>query len=57
MATENILYNTTSSLHNRYYPKQITKNFKLLNLCPALYILIKKALILNTCHTVKKFFA
>jgi len=29
----------------------------ILNLHPALYILIQKAAILSTCHTVRKFLA
>jgi hypothetical protein len=28
MATENGVYNTTGTMHNQYYTKQLTKNFK-----------------------------
>ena len=45
MANDNGRNNTASATLNRYYPKQITK---LLNLCPARYILMHKAVILNT---------
>ena len=34
-----------------------TQNVKLLNLCPGLYILMQKAVILNTRRTFKKFLA
>ena len=38
MATENGLRNTISTIHNGYYPKQITQILTLLNLCPGQYI-------------------
>jgi hypothetical protein len=28
MATENCVYNSTSTIHNGHYAKQITQNFK-----------------------------
>ena len=48
-------YNTTSTIHNGYYNKQITRGLKLLNLRRALYILMHKAVILNTWLIVRKF--
>ena len=47
--------------NNKYYPphvllKRLHKSLKLLNLHPALHILKQKAVILNTCCVVKKFF-
>jgi len=49
MATDNCLYNTISTIHNGYYLK-LHISLKLLNLHPASYILMQKAVILNTCH-------
>jgi hypothetical protein len=40
MATKNGLYNTTSTIHNGIIPNKLHKRLKLLNLLPALYILI-----------------
>ena len=51
-ATENSLCNTTSTIHNGYYPKQITWKFKI-----ALYILTQEAVILNICDIVRKLLA
>jgi hypothetical protein len=40
MATETVLYNTTSTIHTGYYPKQITRKFKTAYVISALlYIL------------------
>jgi hypothetical protein len=36
-------------------PNKLHKTLKLLNLRPALYILMQKAVILNTCRIVGKF--
>jgi hypothetical protein len=47
MATENGLYNTINAIHNRHYTKQITRKFETANLCPAVYIIMQKAGILN----------
>jgi hypothetical protein len=57
MATENSLYSTTSSIHKGNYSKQTTQKFKLLNLLPRLYILMQKAVILNTRSILRKFLA
>jgi hypothetical protein len=62
MTTEPGLYSTVSIIHNGYYPppsqkKKLHDNLRLLNLCPGLYILMQKAVILNTCHVVTKFLA
>ena len=38
-------------------PNKLHESFKLLNLRPALYILIQKAVIFNICRTVRKFLA
>jgi len=55
MATENGVYNTNCNMHKQYYTEQLTGNSKLLNIHPALYSLMQKAVILNTCHKVRKF--
>ena len=47
-------YNTISAIHNGYYLK-LHISLKLLNLHPASYILMQKAVILNTCHKDRKF--
>jgi hypothetical protein len=36
---------------------KLHKSMQLLNLCPAIYILMQKAVILNTCCIVRKFLA
>jgi len=36
---------------------KLHKSMKLFNLCSALYILMQKAVILNTCRIVRKFLA
>jgi hypothetical protein len=36
---------------------KLHKSMKLLNHCPVLYILMQKAVILNTCGIVRKFLA
>jgi hypothetical protein len=38
-------------------PNKLHESLKLLNLHPDLYILIQKAVILNTCSTLRKFLA
>jgi hypothetical protein len=38
-------------------PNKLHKSLKLLNLCPALYIGMQKAVILNTCCIVRNFLA
>jgi hypothetical protein len=38
-------------------PDKLHERLKLLNLHPALYILMQKAVTLNTCRTVRKFLA
>jgi hypothetical protein len=38
-------------------PNKLHESLELLNLCPALYILMQKAVKLNTCHIVRKFLA
>ena len=35
-------------------PNKLHRSWKLLNLCPALYILMQKVVILNMCHIVKE---
>jgi hypothetical protein len=57
MATENGLYNTTSSAHNGIILNKLHDSLKLLNLRPALYIPMQKAVILNTCRIARKFFS
>jgi len=57
MATESGLYNTINTIHKGYYSKQITRNFKTISLLPAAYILTQKAVLLNTCLTVRKYLA
>ena len=49
VATENGLYNKTSTTDNKYYPKKLHETLKLPNLLPILCILT-----LNTCRIVKK---
>jgi hypothetical protein len=39
------------------FQHKLHESMKLLNLCPALYILMQKAVILNTCRIVRKFMA
>jgi hypothetical protein len=36
-------------------PNKLHDTLKLLNLCPGLYTLMQKAVMLNMCHVVKKF--
>ena len=36
-------------------PKKLCESLKLLYLHPGLYILMQKAVILNTCHIVRRF--
>jgi hypothetical protein len=55
MATENGVYNTNCNMHKQYYTKQLTGNSKPLNIHPALYSLMQKAVIFNTCHKGRKF--
>jgi hypothetical protein len=38
-------------------PHKLHDSVKLLYVCPALYILTQKAVILNTCRTVRKLLA
>jgi hypothetical protein len=38
-------------------PNKLHENLKLFTLPPALYILMQKAVILNTCHIVRKCLA
>ena len=49
------LIRTTCTMHNEYYSKQLTQNFKPANFHPALYSLMQKGVKLNTYHIVKKF--
>ena len=66
MATVRRLYSTISIIHSVYYlspnpppPKKKRKtphvSLKLLNLRPALYMSMLKAVMFNTCHTARKF--
>jgi hypothetical protein len=57
MATDNGLYNTISTFHNGYYPKQIALQFEMLNLRPALYSVKQKTVIFNACLIVRMFLA
>ena len=57
MAAENGLYNNTCTIHNGYYSKQITRKSKNYDVHPALYILMQKAVILNTCCIIRTFLA
>jgi len=56
IAIEKDLYNTTSTDHNGYYCR-LHGSLKLLNIRPALHILMQKAVIHNTCRIVRKFLA
>jgi hypothetical protein len=65
MATENGLYSITSTIHNGIIPistihngiipNNLQESLKLLNLRPALYILMHKAVILHTCCIARTF--
>jgi hypothetical protein len=57
MEAENGIHNNTCTMHNGYYSKQITGKFKNYDLHPALYILMQKAVILNTCCIIRTFLA
>jgi hypothetical protein len=57
MATESGLYNTTSTIHNGIISDKLHDSLKLLNLRPALYILMQKAVILNACLIVRTLLA
>jgi hypothetical protein len=58
MATKCSLYSTISIIHKGYYPPiKLDDSFKLLSLRPGLYILMQKAVILNTCDIGRKFLA
>jgi hypothetical protein len=46
------LYTSINAAHNGYSPKQIAWTFETANLRPAVYILLPKAVILNTVHAV-----
>jgi hypothetical protein len=47
---------TISIIHNGYYSKNnVHRRFKLLNLPPALYILMQKAAIVNACRIVSSW--
>jgi len=48
MATANGVYNTTSTMHNEYYTKQISRISELFKFHPALYSKKQKAVIPNT---------
>jgi hypothetical protein len=53
IATENGLYNTTDTIHNGCYAKQIA--LKLLTFLPAVHILMQTAVILHTLRIVREF--
>ena len=55
MATEDAIYNTTSSIHSGIIRDKLHDSLKLLHLRPALYSLMQKAAILNTSRIVRKF--
>jgi len=57
MATEHVLYSSTSATHSGTGPHKLHGSTKLLHLSPALYSLMHKAVILNTCSAVGKFLA
>jgi hypothetical protein len=57
MATQNVLYIATSATHSGTGPNKLHDSSKLLHLRPALYVLMQKAIIFNTCGTVRKFLA
>jgi hypothetical protein len=57
MATENGLYNAVSTSHNRFILYKLHESLKLLNPHPVLCILTQKAVILDTCRTVRKLLA
>jgi hypothetical protein len=49
--------NTPYFIHRGYYPKKLYDNFKLEDLPTGLYILMQKAVTLNTCRVVRKLLA
>jgi len=55
--TANGLYSATSASHSGTGPNTLHVSSKLLHLRPGLYILMQKAVTLNTCHTVMEFLA
>jgi hypothetical protein len=57
MATECSVYSTISLIWNGDYPTKLHNSLKLLNFHLGLYILMPKAVILKTCHMVRKFLA
>ena len=57
MATEKGLYDTINTSTTGTIPNKSHENLKLLNLRPALYTLMHKAVILNTYRIVRKFLA
>jgi hypothetical protein len=57
MATENGVYNTINTVYDGYYPKRITRRFETVHFSAALFILMHKAVALNTCRVVRKFLA
>jgi hypothetical protein len=57
MTPENDSCITTTTIHNAYYSKQISRQLKLLSIRPALSILMQKAVLLYVCYTDRKFLA
>lgn len=57
LATENGVYNSTSAVlpTTGIIPNKLHESLKLLNLHPALYILMLEPVILNKDHTVRTF--
>jgi hypothetical protein len=52
MANKRRLYSTISITHTRQYPTQIAVQFDTVYLRPALYIVMQKAVTLDTCRIV-----
>ena len=55
MATENGVYSTICTMHNKYYTKKLHRTSNLLNFHTALYSLMQKAVTLNTCRMGSTF--
>jgi len=49
MATEIGVYNSISTIHKGIIPNKLHESLRMLNLLPALRLLLEKAFILNTC--------
>jgi hypothetical protein len=55
MATENVIFNTTSAIHTGIIANKLQESLILLDLRTDLYILTQKAATLNTYLIVREF--